>query len=371
MKYILSKFITLSKEKNVDIQYLMTINLRKEKRFLINEQLFLFFNKFVIANSFETVLDDYISFLKINDSKDKINLEKILKSFFDDALKNRILVPENTEEVSIDFKPLYEVNDFIDSFRVINVISNNKYVDVYLVEKNNNLFVIKYLNKNKHTSFKKYKKNINSLKDEYSLLSMFDTNLICAAYSLVINDDKNYIVLEYIEGDNLFEYVKNNNLTEKSKISIINQIINAIELIHCKKIIHGDIHFGNIFCTNNLIKFIDFGLSHELNGNQSEEKNGGVHIFIPPERLVVEGKSKFTHTKNFKSEIYQIGIIFYYIVFSKIPFKAYTWNNLVNEKLEYHPENDINIINLKNIKIKKLLINTLKQDYKERDILKI
>ena len=105
--------------------------------------------------------------------------------------------------------------------------------------------------------------------------------------------------------------------------------------MHHKNILHGDVHFSNILVSDNDdIKIIDFDLAHQLTDkHKSPSVRGGMADFIPPENInfsafdIVKGKA------NYRTEVYQLGIIAYWITYSQLPFKGDTWQELATNIL--------------------------------------
>jgi serine/threonine protein kinase len=65
-----------------------------------------------------------------------------------------------------------------------------------------------------------------------------------------------YLVMDYIDGITLEEYIENDN---KNILEIVNKVLDKIEILHDNKIFHGDLNFGNIMIDKyDNIFFIDF-----------------------------------------------------------------------------------------------------------------
>ncbi len=115
--------------------------------------------------------------------------------------------------------------------------------------------------------------------------------------------------------------------------SIAAKIIEAFKEIHLKNIVHGDIHPNNIIVTpENNIKIIDFGLALHTELDKNEHVNfGGVYFFMPPERIKKTSYNKFTRKPDFYSDVFQLGVVLYMLLYNNYPFNGVTWEELAIE----------------------------------------
>ena len=116
--------------------------------------------------------------------------------------------------------------------------------------------------------------SVENIKNEANILSKFNCNNIVKYYDSVNINDKFYIVMEYCDGQNLKDFINNNELIEEKILyKIIKQICEGIKEIHSKNIIHRDIKPENIFMNDNMeIKIGDFGTSKQFNPNKEYEQ---------------------------------------------------------------------------------------------------
>lgn len=143
-----------------------------------------------------------------------------------------------------------------------------------------------------------------------------------------------YIVMEYIEGITLKEYIKSKGmLSSLESAEIASQICAALTVAHEKNIIHRDIKPHNIMVTtNNLIKVTDFGIARASNNATMQVGDsilGSVH-YISPEQArggYVDGRS----------DIYSLGIVLYEMLTGKLPFESESPIAIAMKHLEETP----------------------------------
>ncbi|WP_265487117.1 Stk1 family PASTA domain-containing Ser/Thr kinase [Lactobacillus sp. PV012] len=146
-------------------------------------------------------------------------------------------------------------------------------------------------------------------------------------------NDEHYLVMEYVNGVDLKEYIKEHKpLPLKEVISIMDQILDAMALAHDHNVIHRDLKPQNILMDKNgNIKIVDFGIAVALNQSTMTQTNtamGSVHYMSPEQaRGVLATK---------QSDIYSLGIILYELLMGKVPF---TGENAVAIALKHFQEN--------------------------------
>jgi predicted Ser/Thr protein kinase len=126
-----------------------------------------------------------------------------------------------------------------------------------------------------------------------------------------------YISMEYFEGVNLKEYVRQSGPLSISRVcQIMNQIADGLEEAHRHGVVHRDLKPQNIIINRaNHIKIIDFGLarSQHLDGMTATGLIMGTPEYMSPEQ--VAGKSV-----DERAEIYAFGIILYELLTGRVPF---------------------------------------------------
>lgn len=130
-------------------------------------------------------------------------------------------------------------------------------------------------------------------------------------------------VLEMCNNGNLYSDILNRKMnnqlySEEEIMNILNQILNGLNSIHSKEIIHADLKSANIFINNGQIKIGDFGISKI--GNNS---NLGTLNCLSYESIKYGSTNKL-------SDLFQVGCIMYELVTLSSPFSATCVNGMIN-----------------------------------------
>lgn len=128
-----------------------------------------------------------------------------------------------------------------------------------------------------------------------------------------------YMIMEYVEGPTLHEYIKENGpLSAEEAVFFAKQILRGIEHAHSHRIVHRDIKPQNILMTDQKeLKISDFGIARALSETAMTQTNhimGSVH-YLSPEQ------AKGVRTDE-SSDIYSIGIVLYEMLTGHPPFEG-------------------------------------------------
>lgn len=128
-----------------------------------------------------------------------------------------------------------------------------------------------------------------------------------------------YLVMEYVEGQTLKEFiVENGQQSAETAVPIMQQLVSGISNAHYNGIIHRDIKPQNILMDKEgNVKVTDFGIAMALSATAYTKTNsvlGTVH-YLSPEQARGGMATK-------KSDIYSLGIVFYELLTGELPFSG-------------------------------------------------
>ena len=191
------------------------------------------------------------------------------------------------------------------------------------------------------------KSNLNSNSENMKKIT-YETNLMKKLNHpnitkiLELFEDKDYIliIMEYINGGNLFSFVKKRRkVSEKTAKFLFKQIILGIKHIHSHNIVHRDIKLENILIDlNNNIKICDFGIGRVLTSpDQLLFDQCGTPMYIAPEILL---STKETGYKGFPVDIWSSGIALYILLSGTLPFSFKNGSSISIEESEKNNHNN-------------------------------
>ncbi len=140
---------------------------------------------------------------------------------------------------------------------------------------------------------------------------------IVIIYDVEEDDNCSYIVMEYLEGQNLRTLMDEQTLSPVRTIDIVGQICKAMEFAHKHDIIHRDIKPSNIMISNDKVKVADFGIA-QLPHFGTLTRTGdivGTPFYMSPEQ--VEGRKV-----DGRSDIFCTGVLLYEMLTGHRPFEG-------------------------------------------------
>ncbi|MDE5621088.1 MAG: Stk1 family PASTA domain-containing Ser/Thr kinase [Ruminococcus sp.] len=169
---------------------------------------------------------------------------------------------------------------------------------------------------------KEYAENeefLRRFRNESKAIAVLSHPNIVKIYDVGFSEKIQYIVMEYIDGITLKEYIEEEKvLTWKDTVHFVIQILRALQHAHDKGIVHRDIKPQNIMMfTDGTIKVMDFGIAkfaREEGKTATDQAIGSVH-YISPEQASGD-------VTDAKSDIYSVGAMMYEMLTGSKPFDS-------------------------------------------------
>ena len=146
---------------------------------------------------------------------------------------------------------------------------------------------------------------------------------IVTVYEVGLDDDRIYIVSDFIDGVSLADLLSAKRLSPLQAIGLCLKVVMALEHAHENGVIHRDLKPANIMLGENNEPFVmDFGLAKRDAGEITMTLDGkllGTPAYMPPEQARGEG-----HHVDRRADVYSVGVILYEILAGELPFRGTT-----------------------------------------------
>ena len=129
-----------------------------------------------------------------------------------------------------------------------------------------------------------------------------------------VYDGQVVIVSEYADGGSLHDKLKTEGkLPIKQAVEMTIGILNGLEFLHNKQIIHRDIKPQNILLQGETPRLADFGISRAMQTTAISSTIIGTDAYMSPE--------SFTGKRSVQADIWSVGVVFYQLLKGELPFQ--------------------------------------------------
>lgn len=221
-------------------------------------------------------------------------------------------------------------SDEISQFHIIRILANGVTTVIYEAtdQKHERKVALKVLNDEHREDRYQQQKIIH----EAYLQSRIRDPHVVQVYDLINRENSPCMVMEYVEGENLWQtYHRKLEFTDSGKQSIALQLVSGVRSIHAMDIVHCDLKPLNLLLSSGgNLKIIDFGEAFALestegSGWRKPEVVWASPLYMSPEQCRGEQPAKAT-------DIYSIGIILYQLYTGQLPF----YSEEPEEMLDFH-----------------------------------
>ncbi|CAI2164505.1 11405_t:CDS:2 [Funneliformis geosporum] len=206
---------------------------------------------------------------------------------------------------------------FDRKYKVGKFLGRGHFSEVYMakcIKYDGKTYAVKIMEKVVENDNIKQKRMVNS---EIQIL-----NGLAHIYDVFDEPDKMYLVIEYVEDGEFFDFFKSRILSEIEIRIIFKQLFSAIQYLHERRIVHRDLKPENILMPSKeglRIKVTDFGLSKLLNVDFSTmQTRCGTVSYVAPEILELCKDQSYTK----EVDIWSAGVIFYACLCGNLPFTS-------------------------------------------------
>jgi serine/threonine-protein kinase len=192
------------------------------------------------------------------------------------------------------------------------------------------------------------KERVLRFEREAKLLASLNHPNIAQIHGFEDSDGRQFLVLEYVEGQTLADRLKHGPLPMDEALGIGKQIAEALEAAHDKEIIHRDLKPGNVMITPaGTVKVLDFGLAKAMADDPSSVNDAnsptitanftrpgvvlGTAAYMSPEQARGKPLDK-------RTDIWSFGVLLYESLGGRRPFDGETTSDLIARILERQPD---------------------------------
>ncbi|KAI5618487.1 serine/threonine-protein kinase SIK1 isoform X1 [Silurus asotus] len=174
--------------------------------------------------------------------------------------------------------------------------------------------------------------DLEKLKREVKIMKLLNHPHIIRLYQVMESKNMLYIVTEYANNGELFDYLAcNGHLSEEEARKIFCQILSAVEYCHKCRIVHRDLKAENVLLDSNMdIKLADFGFGNFFVPGKPLNTWCGSPPYAAPE--IFKGKEY----EGPQLDIWSLGVVLYVLVCGSLPFDAASLPALKQRVIEGH-----------------------------------
>jgi serine/threonine protein kinase len=284
-----------------------------------------------MESSNKDLFEHYCEITELPVTEQKQYINGLKEHEFELANKLDALVNNNSDLTQVftdsildltDENQLASVGDRLTNYKLTQTLGKGGMGQVFKAErcdgKIEQTVAIKFL----HPLFYQYQSGKLLLQEAQALAQLNHPN-IASIYDIAETDNGNaYIIMEYVEGVTLDVYLQQNCLSVANKLSLFNQIADAVLEAHNHQIIHADIKPSNVLITTSgQAKLIDFGVM-QLTGELTKSAPKLVTHYLCAMTVNYASPEQLNGDKaSISSDIYGLGGLLYFMLSGKSPFE--------------------------------------------------
>ena len=128
----------------------------------------------------------------------------------------------------------------------------------------------------------------------------------------VFEDDLSYLIMDFVDGISLDEYLKQNNASEHKILDKVLDVSKAVEYVHRRSILHRDLKPSNVLVTaDGQVKLIDFGIASEIS-DDTDTPRAMTFAYAAPEQLT-------NNEATIATDIFSLGVLLHKVLLGDLP----------------------------------------------------
>jgi len=178
-----------------------------------------------------------------------------------------------------------------------------------------------------------------TLQNEIDILSKIDHDGVVRMYHIFDAEETLFIVMEIMEGGELYEEIIKRSLFSESEASqILKQIVQALEYLHSLNVVHRDLKLENLLLKEKVspdqplkVKIADFGLSKLYSGSMMHTACG-TPFYVAPDILMAADDDEAGYGPPV--DMWAVGVLLYILLSGRLPFSGDEDDELFRNILE-------------------------------------
>ena len=204
---------------------------------------------------------------------------------------------------------------------------------------------------------------ISRFKNESKAIAVLNHPNIVKVYDVSFGDLIQYIVMEYVDGITLKQYIsQQKSLRWKDAVYLTIQVLRALQHAHDKGIVHRDVKPQNIMLlADGTIKVTDFGIARFARSEHktmTDKAIGSVHYISP-----AQARGDATDEK---ADIYSVGVMLYEMLTGRLPFEADSAVSVAIMQLQQNPVLPREINDTIPLGLEQVTMHAMQKDFHKR-----
>jgi len=136
---------------------------------------------------------------------------------------------------------------------------------------------------------------------------------------------RDYLAMEYVEGDDLRKLVDAGPVEPARAVAITAQVLAGLGAIHAAGLVHRDIKPANILLAGDQVKIMDFGIAKSVRTELAQTDTGTGRVVGTPQFMAPEQLADLD--VDHRADLYAVGVTLFVLLSGKLPFDGTSFTN--------------------------------------------